>query len=159
MHVTFLVGSNPPKINSILFRETLEWTSFILIDNYHSLKLFRVTVGVRYVCVSMSWTHLTDKADQGGTRHINGPWVEEYFLPRCIMTINRFLCWGSGGGGVVGGRACGKKAPASYWKRHCVPPPPCGFGYLFLQALMVRNSEQIIGVVRSFFCFQERRRL
>lgn len=27
---------------------------------------------------------------------------------------------------------------------------PAVFGYLFLQALMVRNSEQIIGVVRLF---------
>lgn len=33
------------------------------------------------------------------------------------------------------------------------------FGYLFLQALMVRNSEQIIGVARSFFWFQKQRKL
>lgn len=30
---------------------------------------------------------------------------------------------------------------------------PVASGYLFLQALMVRNSEQIIGVVRLFLVF------
>lgn len=77
------------------------------------------------------------------------------------MTINRFLLqWGSGDG-----------AEREKWgwfvgKRHLlvtgkdtVHQHPAVFGYLFLQALMVRNSEQIIGVEKSFFCFQELRRL
>ena len=37
--------------------------------------------------------------------------------------------------------------------------PAVSLDIYFFWVLMVRNSEQIIGVSRSFFCFQERRRL
>lgn len=36
---------------------------------------------------------------------------------------------------------------------------PAVFGYLFLRAFVVRNSEQIIGVARSFFCLQEQEKV
>lgn len=79
------------------------------------------------------------------------------------MTINRFLCWGSGDGGGVnrggGGWQCVGRRHLLVTGKDTVHHHPAVFGYLFLRALMVRNSEQIIGVARSFFCFQEPKRL
>lgn len=62
--------------------------------------------------------------------------------------------WGVGGWGWFVGRRHLLVTGKDMVHHH-----PAVFGYLFLQALMVRNSEQIIGVAKSFFCFQELRRL
>lgn len=77
------------------------------------------------------------------------------------MTINRFLCWGSGDGGGVkrgGGQFVGRRHLLVTGK-DTVNHHPAVFGYLFLRAFMVRNSEQIIGVARSFFCLQEQEKV
>lgn len=80
------------------------------------------------------------------------------------MIINRFLCVGavgdrSGVGGGGGGQIVGRRHLLVTGNDAVYRRPAVSLDIYFSWVLMVRNSEQIIGVARSFFCFQERRRL
>lgn len=66
--------------------------------------------------------------------------------------------WGRGRSKGRGGQFVGRRHLLVTGK-DTVHHHPAVFGYLFLRAFMVRNSEQIIGVARSFFCLQEQEKV
>lgn len=80
------------------------------------------------------------------------------FSPPLHYDNKPFSVLGQWGWGWSGGRFVGRRHLLVTGK-DAVYHQPVVFGYLFLQVLMVRNSEQIIGVARSFFCFQGGERL
>lgn len=73
--------------------------------------------------------------------------------------FSMFGQWGDGGGGERNGGGLWEEDTCWLLEKTRCTTTLRFLGYLFLQALMVRNSEQIIGVAKSFFCFQELRRL